>query len=102
MRKTSGAPACIISGTGGNLSRNTNVSLMYFIYESFTSTSSATIFQGIRKHEVMTMDDYRDYLLGNLKKLYDDQILTDVTLQVGDVRIDCHRNVLAAASPYFR
>ncbi|XP_060604337.1 kelch-like protein 41 isoform X2 [Ruditapes philippinarum] len=48
------------------------------------------------------MDDYRDYLLENLKKMFEGQVLTDVTLQVGEVRIDCHRNVLAAASPYFR
>ncbi|XP_045170168.2 kelch-like protein 40 isoform X2 [Mercenaria mercenaria] len=50
----------------------------------------------------MNMDGYRQYLLENLNKLYENQVLTDVTLKVDNVRIDCHRNVLAAASPYFR
>ncbi|XP_052222377.1 kelch-like protein 41a isoform X2 [Dreissena polymorpha] len=45
---------------------------------------------------------YERTLLRNLQELAREKILTDVTFQLGDVNIDCHRNVMAAASPYFR
>ena len=38
----------------------------------------------------------------SLQKLRQNDEYTDVTLQSGDVNIPCHRNVLAAASDYFK
>ena len=38
----------------------------------------------------------------SLQKLRQNDEYTDVTLQSGDVNIPCHRNVLAAASEYFK
>jgi len=47
-------------------------------------------------------EGHRKELLDNLYSLYKIGILTDVTLAVDDVKFDCHRNVLASSSPYFR
>ncbi|XP_069745658.1 kelch repeat and BTB domain-containing protein 7 [Narcine bancroftii] len=46
---------------------------------------------------------YAGALLRELKSFYDARLLVDVTLEVdGGSRFLCNRNVLAAASPYFR
>ena len=41
-------------------------------------------------------------LTDGLLALYELGLLTDVTLTVGGEKFPCHRNVLAASSPYFR
>lgn len=41
-------------------------------------------------------------LLKEMKKLYDEDLLKDVTLCVDNVEFACHKNVLAALSQYFR
>jgi hypothetical protein len=46
--------------------------------------------------------DHHNVLLEELKTLLDDRLLIDVYLCVGTSEIPCHRNVLSAASPYFR
>ena len=49
--------------------------------------------------------EYKDHhlvLLEELKTMLDDRLLIDVYICVGQSEIPCHRNVLSAASPYFR
>lgn len=46
--------------------------------------------------------DHHNVLLEELKTLFDDRLLIDVYICVGSREIPCHRNVLSAASPYFR
>ena len=46
--------------------------------------------------------DHHIVLLEELKTLFDDRLLIDVYLCIGSIEIPCHRNVLSAASPYFR
>ena len=49
--------------------------------------------------------EYKDHhlvLLEELKAMLDDRLLIDVHICVGQAEIPCHRNVLSAASPYFR
>ena len=45
---------------------------------------------------------YQNQFMMSLQKLRQNDEYTDVTLQSGDVKIPCHRNVLAAASDYFK
>ena len=45
---------------------------------------------------------YQNQFMKSLQKLHQNNEYTDVTLQSGDVKIPCHRNVLAAASDYFK
>ena len=45
---------------------------------------------------------YQNQFMKSLQKLRQNDEYTDVTLQSGDVKIPCHRNVLAAASDYFK
>ncbi|WAR18202.1 KBTB8-like protein [Mya arenaria] len=47
-------------------------------------------------------DTHESSLLKEMKKLYDDDLLKDITLCVGNLEFSCHKNVLAAVSPYFR
>lgn len=47
-------------------------------------------------------DAHESTLLKEMKKLYDDDLLKDVTLCVGSLEFKCHKNVLAATSPYFK
>ena len=47
-------------------------------------------------------DTHENSLLKEMKRLYDDDQLKDVTLCAGDLEISCHKNVLAATSPYFK
>ncbi|ESO97074.1 hypothetical protein LOTGIDRAFT_63855, partial [Lottia gigantea] len=46
--------------------------------------------------------NHGDMILAGLQILYESGELTDVTLQSPDSQLCCHRNVLAACSPYFR
>lgn len=47
-------------------------------------------------------DDHTSALLEEMKYLYDNNLLTDVTLRVEQLEFCCHRNMLAATSPYFK
>lgn len=47
-------------------------------------------------------DAHESSLLKEMKKLYDEDLLKDVTLCVGNFEFSCHKNVLAATSPYFK
>ena len=62
-----------------------------------TSSSALTL-------DVMTVenDEHQHTLLETLKSMYDTGQLIDVTICVQDQEFPCHRNVLAATSPYFR
>ena len=54
--------------------------------------------------DVMTIEneEHQHTLLNTLKSMYDSGQLIDVTICVQDQEFPCHRNVLAATSPYFR
>lgn len=47
-------------------------------------------------------DSHESTLLREMKKLYDDDLLKDVTLCVENLEFSCHKNVLAATSQYFK
>ncbi|XP_060571917.1 kelch-like protein 3 [Ruditapes philippinarum] len=47
-------------------------------------------------------DSHESALLKEMKKLFDEDLLKDVTLCVGNLEFGCHKNVLAATSPYFK
>ncbi|XP_077984110.1 kelch repeat and BTB domain-containing protein 8-like [Glandiceps talaboti] len=47
-------------------------------------------------------DTHSRQLLGGLRSFYEDGILTDVQIVVENQIFACHRNVLAACSPYFK
>ncbi|PVD26508.1 hypothetical protein C0Q70_14185 [Pomacea canaliculata] len=47
-------------------------------------------------------EDHQLVLLEELKAMFDEHLLIDVYICVGENQIPCHRNVLSAASPYFR
>ena len=47
-------------------------------------------------------DSHRSSVLESMKYMFDNRLLVDVTICVNDRRFYCHRNVLAATSPYFR
>jgi hypothetical protein len=46
--------------------------------------------------------DYSSEMLNRLNSLRSEKIFTDATVCVGQEEFLCHRNVLAASSPYFR
>lgn len=46
--------------------------------------------------------EHQTSLLQCMKSMYDDCQLIDVQLQIDEQTFDCHKNVLAATSPYFR
>lgn len=46
--------------------------------------------------------DYSSEMLNRLNSLRSEKIFTDATVCVGQEEFFCHRNVLAASSPYFR
>lgn len=48
------------------------------------------------------MNAQQQRLLHGLQEMFDSGLLSDVTLIAGETRVCCHRNVLAASSPYFR
>ena len=62
-----------------------------------TSSSALTL-------DTMTIenDEHQHTLLETLKSMYDSGHLIDVKICVQDKEFPCHRNVLAATSPYFR
>ena len=68
------------------------------IADTASTSSSALIL------DVMTIenDEHQHTLLETLKSMYDTGQLIDVTICVQDQEFPCHRNVLAATSPYFR
>ncbi|KAJ8309135.1 hypothetical protein KUTeg_014009 [Tegillarca granosa] len=47
-------------------------------------------------------DSHSSNFLKEMKKMYENKLLTDVNLCVDGELICCHRNVLASTSPYFR
>lgn len=47
-------------------------------------------------------EEHHVVLLEELKAMFDERLLIDVYICVGETKIPCHRNVLSAASPYFR
>ena len=47
-------------------------------------------------------DIHGEETLRNFLILFEEKVLTDVTIKVGGRSIECHKNVLAALSPYFR
>ncbi|KAL3874657.1 hypothetical protein ACJMK2_037639 [Sinanodonta woodiana] len=58
---------------------------------------------GSNSHSVIFRHESHDsILMREMKKLYDENLLIDVTLSVEEFEISCHKNVLASLSPYFR
>ena len=51
---------------------------------------------------VFEEEDHSVQLVEQLHCMYREQLLTDVTICVEEAELPCHRNVLAAVSPYFR
>ena len=49
-----------------------------------------------------TDSSHGNMILTSLSELRNERNLTDITLQVGHEGFACHRNVLAACSPYFK
>ncbi|XP_059162191.1 kelch-like protein 28 [Physella acuta] len=47
-------------------------------------------------------EEHHTELLEELKAMFEEGLLVDVTMCIQDCRIPCHKAVLAAASPYFR
>ena len=47
-------------------------------------------------------EDHHSSLLEVMKTMYDNAELVDVTLCIQDKKFSCHKNVLAATSPYFK
>ena len=48
-----------------------------------------------------TDGNLHDNFIGKLHNMRSREFLTDVELKAGDRKIRCHKNVLAAVSPYF-
>lgn len=61
------------------------------VVTNFTTVNSSLSDSAVSQQEVC--DD--------LRNLLDSQMFSDVTIQVGDERIQAHRNILAARSPVF-
>lgn len=57
---------------------------------------------GITSYTNFRNDSHESTLLKEMKKLYDEDLLKDVTLCVENLEFSCHKNVLAATSPYFK
>lgn len=51
---------------------------------------------------VLHDEDYGNEMLNRLNSLRNERVFTDSTVCVGQEEFYCHRNVLAASSPYFR
>ena len=66
--------------------------------ECHTTDSSCILDSMVYDNDQM----HQSELLENLKSLYDNQQLVDVTICVQHRDFLCHRNVLAATSPYFK
>lgn len=62
----------------------------------------------MNKSEIMTSfinfrnEAHESSLLKEMKKLFDEDLLKDITLCVDNIEFSCHKNVLAAVSQYFR
>ncbi|KAK2143803.1 hypothetical protein NP493_4396g00003 [Ridgeia piscesae] len=54
------------------------------------------------KVEKFVDKEYQNAFIGGMNKLRQNNEYTDVILQSGDLQIQCHRNVLAVASDYFK
>ena len=70
----------------------------------FKSEDSLNGLRSSKDTDVIRYSDssHGNMLLAELSQLRVERLLTDITLQVGQQKFACHRNILAACSPYFK